>query len=304
MTVEFCYLIFIAADFYLINYRLVARFLLRGKYGLFVAMILGVIAVSSGLRALLAQTMNQHYFHPAALATFKTLYINSLVNISLWVSLLTLGKMITDKVRTQRQLELLEKERIKSELDYLKAQINPHAFFNSLNTIYGHIDKNNQVARNTLLQFSELLRYQLYDCGADKISLGEEVNYIKNYVHFQRLRKDDTLKVDFQVESFDSHLQIAPLLLVVLIENAFKFVSDYTDRENVIYIQMGTQGTKLFGTFRNTRELSSAFKPKNAKGIGISNLTRRLELLYKHKYELTMKMEDLFYETKLIIDLA
>jgi sensor histidine kinase YesM len=69
--------------------------------------------------------------------------------------------MLVDRIQTHNQLELLEKERVKNELDYLKAQINPHALFNSLNTIYGHINKGNQIARNILLQFSELLRYQL-----------------------------------------------------------------------------------------------------------------------------------------------
>ena len=87
--------------------------------------------------------------------------------------------MLIDRIQTQQQLELLEKERVKNELDYLKAQINPHALFNSLNTIYGHIDKSNQVARNILLQFSELLRYQLYDCGAEKVSLEKEIDVYK-----------------------------------------------------------------------------------------------------------------------------
>src|SRR5207237_1798897 len=124
---------------------------------------------------------------------FGTLYLNSILNISLWVFVITIGKMIIDRIQTHRQLDFLEKERIKNELDYLKAQINPHALFNSLNTIYGHIDKSNPVARNILLQYSELLRYQLYECSAHKISLEKEMEYIKNYVAFQRLRKDEKL---------------------------------------------------------------------------------------------------------------
>src|SRR6201999_1018672 len=140
-----------------------------------------------------ALQMNLHFFQPKTIPDFGTLYLNSLVNISLWVLLITTGKMLIDRIQTQQQLDVLEKERIKSELDYLKAQINPHALFNSLNTIYGHIDKHNQVARNTLLQFSELLRYQLYDCTAEKVSLQKEIAYIQNYVAFQRLRKDERL---------------------------------------------------------------------------------------------------------------
>ena len=85
---------------------------------------------------------------------------------------------------------------MKNELDYLKAQINPHALFDSLYTIYGHMDKTNQVARNILFHFSELLRYQLYDCSADKVILEKEVEYVTNYVAFQRLRKNENLVVN------------------------------------------------------------------------------------------------------------
>jgi LytS/YehU family sensor histidine kinase len=128
-------------------------------------------------------------------------------------------------------VELLEKERVQSELDYLKAQINPHALFNSLNTIYGHIDKNNTVARNILLQFSELLRYQLYDCAVEKVSLEKEIEYVKNYVAFHRLRKDEKLVVSLDIGTIQPGLKIAPLLLIVLIENAFKFASNSSDKE-------------------------------------------------------------------------
>ena len=263
-----------------------------------------VIALSSWLRALVALQMNRHFFHVALTTDFSTLYLNSLINISLWVLLITIGKMLADRIQTQRQLELLEKERVKSELDYLKAQINPHALFNSLNTIYGHIDKTNQVARNILLQFSELLRYQLYDCEAEKVNLGEEMDYIKNYIAFQRLRKDEKLMVNFKIENIDSRLKIAPLLLVVLIENAFKFVSNFSDKENKICIRIITRGNILHSSFMNTKELPQAGNTKNSNGIGISNLKRRLELLYNNKFELTTNMDIAFYETHLKIDLS
>ena len=220
ITIEFCYLIFITTDYYAITNFIVPQFLLKKRYVLFVSSIVIVITFSAWLRALVALQMNLHFFTAAQITDFATLYLNSIINISLWVLLVTIGKMLIDRMQTQQQLELLEKERVKNELDYLKAQINPHALFNSLNTIYGHIDKSNQVARNILLQFSELLRYQLYDCGAEKVSLEKEIGYIENYVAFQRLRKDERLIVAFQIEDIEMGLQIAPLLLVVLIENA------------------------------------------------------------------------------------
>jgi two-component system, LytTR family, sensor kinase len=303
MTVEFCYLIFITADYYTVNNFIVPKFLFKKKYVLFISATTIVIALSAWFRALIAQQMNRHFFRAAVVTDFNTLYLNSLINISLWVLVITIGKMLSDRIQTQRQLELLEKERVKSELDYLKAQINPHALFNSLNTIYGYIDKSNQVARNILLQFSELLRYQLYDCGAEKVNLGEEMNYIKNYIAFQRLRKDENLIVHFKIENIDNRLKIAPLLLVVLIENAFKFVSSFSDKENKICIRINTKGNILQSTFMNTKELPQPGYTKNSNGIGISNLKRRLELLYNNKFELITNSDNAFYETHLNIDL-
>ena len=304
MTVEFCYLLFITADYYAVNNFIVPNFLLKKKYVLFIAATLSVIALSAWFRALIAVQMNRHFFGTASATDFNTLYFNSLINISLWVLLITIGKMLADRIQTQRQLELLERERVRTELDYLKAQINPHALFNSLNTIYGHIDKSNQLARNILLEFSELLRYQLYDCGAEKVKLGEEMGYIKNYIAFQRLRKDEKLTVHFQMGEINNQLEIAPLLLVVLIENAFKFVSSHSGKENKICIDLQTRNNILYGEFKNTRDLSQTGIASHSKGIGLVNLKRRLELLYKGKYEFTANGDGDIYEAHLKIDLG
>ena len=254
------------------------------------------------LRALVAVQMNAHFFRVTPI-DFGTLYVNSVFNISLWVLLITTAKMLIDKIQSQQQLELAKRERIKSELDYLKAQINPHSLFNSLNTIYGHIDKNNQVARNILLQFSELLRYQLYECSAEKVSLEKEIEYLKNYIAFQRLRKDERLIVEFDFIPGEKGLDIAPLLLVVLIENAFKFVSNFSDRENKISIKMFTRNKILRSSIINTKEAQQNMNTVDSNGIGIANLKRRLELLYPDKYDFSTNIESEFYETSLTIDL-
>jgi two-component system LytT family sensor kinase len=206
-------------------------------------------------------------------------------------------------MQNQQQLDVMEKERVKNELNFLKAQINPHALFNSLNTIYGYIDKNNQPARNILLQFSELLRYQLYDCSVEKISLEKEIDYIRKYIAFQQLRKEENLQVHLEIKDIDSSLEITPLLLVVLIENAFKFVSSSTEKENIIAIKLFTKDNVLHSYFSNTTDQRRPTIIENSGGIGITNLKRRLELSYTNKYELTTKNENCFYETNLIIDL-
>lgn len=295
MTVQFCYLAFITSDYYLVNSLLVPRLLLKRRYAWFAAALTGTIVVSAVLRALVAQLIYPGTPH---------VYVNSLLNIALWVLLLTGAKMLVDRIRHEQQVERLEKDRAKSELAYLKAQINPHALFNSLNTVYGHIDKTNAVARETLLQFSELLRYQLYDCGADKVSLSKEIAYIKNYVDFQRLRKNERLLVDFDATAVRGELLIAPLLLIVLVENAFKFVSNFADKENRIGIRLHTNGRFLYCSIVNTKERLQAVVPQRSNGIGVANLRRRLDLLYGRRYEFTTRADQELYEANLIIELT
>jgi len=304
MTVEFCYLIFITADFYVINYYLVGRLLLRKRFFLFSIATIFCVALSALLRSLVVVQMTRHVFRESPSNDFDVLFFNSLLNILAWVFLTTLVKMLIDRIQTQKQLELMEKERIKNELDFLKAQINPHSLFNSLNTVYGNIDKNNKTARNILLQFSELLRYQLYECGAEKVHVNKEMEYIRNYIDFQRLRKDENLTVHVDIACSEKPCEIAPLMLVVLIENAFKYVSNFSDRENKICIQINVRGNELHSRFVNTKEPEKGTLNGNSNGIGIANLKRRLELLYDGKHELSTRDENDCYETKLKIDLS
>lgn len=303
MTIEFCYLVFITADFYAINHLIIPQFLHKKRYLFFVVATITVITLSAWLRALVAVQMNQHFFHVSPI-DFGALYFNSLLNISIWVLVVTIVKMLIDRIQMQQRLELLEKERIKSELDYLKAQINPHALLNSLNTIYGHIDKSNQTARDVLLQFSELLKYQLYECGAEKVDLEKEIKYINNYVAFQRLRKNDTLVVRMETGAITPGLRIAPLLITVLIENAFKFVSSFSDKENKISIKILTKESVVHCCISNTKEPQQPLHKGNSGGIGFANLKRRLELLYAQKYTLSVQVEPDYFETTITIDLA
>ena len=304
LSIEFCYLIFIGADYYLLHYFIVPRLLFRKRYSVFVLALAGTILLSAGLRTLVALQINRHFFHLAAGSAPAEVFTNSLFNISIWVLAITLGKMLLDRINTQQQMASLERERATTELEFLKAQVNPHSLFNSLNTIYGHIDKNNPVARDILLRFSGLLRYQLYDCAVEKISLEKEVAYLNDYISFQRLRKEDRLLLDIDMGFSGPDLQIAPLLLVVLIENAFKHVSNFPDRENKISIRINNENKMLTCHIINTKEEPQAATLQNEKGIGIANLKKRLDLLYPQKYSLANGTGPELYETRLIMDLS
>lgn len=304
VTIEFCYLVFITVDYYVIVDYLLPRFFKSKRYGWFALSSLTLIAVSALLRALVSVQMNLHVFGGAR-PVFGALYLTSLLNIFIWVELIVMGKMVIDRVYNQRQMAALERERVKQELDFLKAQINPHALFNSLNTIYAHIDKQNQTARNILLKFSGLLRYQLYDCGEDKISLDKEIEYIRNYIAFQRIRKEKNLEVEVNLISDSDSYLVAPLLLVILLENAFKFVSSFSDKENKISICLKAEHGRLnFGVHNTTEAIAELASPFKSGGIGLINLRRRLELLYPGKHSLALKHEGNLYLASLELELV
>jgi two-component system, LytTR family, sensor kinase len=304
LTTGFCYLLFISGDFYAISYFLVPGLLLKKKGFLFFLSLVLLIFLSALLRAAVAAFMNLHFFPGSKkLLPFPPLLLDSLINITIWVLLLTAGKMIFDRIRQQQQLARLEREKEKTELDFLRAQINPHFLFNALNTVYGHIDKNNKTARNILLKFSAMLRYQLYDCNADSISMEKELGYLHNYVALQQFRKEEGLQVRWQVDDQVKELDIAPLLLVVFIENAFKYVSCSEETENSIDMAF----TRLENAFRfqclNTVDTIPLKRLEEKPGIGLSNVQRRLKILYPGKHRLEILENPGTYCITLTLDL-
>jgi sensor histidine kinase YesM len=196
----------------------------------------------------------------------------------------------------------MAKQKEQAELDFLNAQFNPHFLFNSINSIYGHIDKQNAIARNMLLTFSEMLRYQLYDCNSNTINIEKEIKYIKNYVALQKERRDDTIAINVSIDEDIKGFTIAPLLFIAFIENSFKYVGTAEETENCIDISLRkTNGVLNFRCY-NTKDRD--FKNNiEHKGIGINNAKRRLELLYGGKYDLDIEDRQNSYEVNLKIQL-
>ncbi len=284
LGVEFCYLVFIALNYYItINY-IIPKSLTQNKYFTFLLLIATSTAVVSFLRAVVSYyiTLLLYKLPPP---NFDHLYFNSLLNIFIWTSILVACKMILDRVRNKRYLEEVEKEKIKNELDFLKAQHNPHFLFNSLNSLYFQIDKANADARGTLMKLSELLRYQLYECNADKIPIDKELDYLRSYIELQHQRLDKNYIINFNVGENMKNFSIAPLLIIPLVENSFKHVSHFTDMPNVISITLDFDKHVFNCIISNTAEKGTV-KPESEGGIGLNNLERRLELLYSGKFNL------------------
>jgi sensor histidine kinase YesM len=230
-------------------------------------------------------------------------FYNTYYNLSIAVFYMAFSVALQLSREWYEQRELIRKievEKLNTELDYLRAQINPHFLFNSINTIYFQIDKQNTTARETLSSFSEMLRYQLYDCNGSEIPVEKEVAYLRNYVDLQRLRKEAHYEISFSYNDLHG-FSIAPLLLIPFVENAFKHVSHFS-KGNTIRIDLSKTDTvfrmKVFNT-RDTIHRSNG----EGHGIGLKNVKRRLELLYKGRHFLQVQELPDSYEVNLELSL-
>lgn len=229
---------------------------------------------------------------------------NTFYNLSIAVFYLSFSVALQLSREWYAQRELIRKievEKLNTELEYLKAQINPHFLFNSINTIYFQIDKNNTTARETLSAFSEMLRYQLYECNGREIPVEKEITYLRNYVELQRLRKDENYMISFLCNDLHG-FNIAPLLLIPFVENAFKHVSHF-QTGNEIKIDLGKTGDVFNMVVFNTKDPKQKIKFEGS-GIGLRNVQRRLELLYNGRHALTINDTPQTFEVKLELIVA
>ncbi|HTH55404.1 MAG TPA: histidine kinase [Cyclobacteriaceae bacterium] len=301
-SIEFCYLLFVAANYYFNIGFIVPRLLYRQKYVEYILLFgLGVV-ITALLRVPLASFLNATYFFPGEpQPSLTAIFIASLLNIFVWTALLCAGKIAIDRYRLQKHVEEIQKEKSQAELDFLNAQLNPHFLFNSLNSIYGQIDKGNTSAKNMVLSFSEMLRYQLYDCNKNQIDIQQEIDYLKNYIALQQVRRGDRIKIDFSVADEVRNCFVAPLLFIAFVENAFKHVS-IDEQENRIDISLQKHSDTLWFRCRNSKEDRSRGSIDH-KGIGIENAKRRLSLHYGDKHQLKITNDCSYYEVDLKIQL-
>lgn len=234
----------------------------------------------------------------------RSLWTNTFYNLSIAVfyAIFSMAIWLSREWFYQRELvQKIKNEQLATELQYLKSQINPHIVFNTLNLIYGSIHKTNHEARQLVVQFSDLLRYQLYECNAEKVPIEKEIEYLKNYVNLQRLRKNENLILNVNMSKDMSGFTVVPLLFSTFVENAFKYVSNHENAINCIDIQLIVEeGLVLFKCF-NTKNRDNIKSMEGASGIGIANVKRRLELLYpqRHKLEITEEEESFEITLKL-----
>jgi two-component system, LytTR family, sensor kinase len=209
--------------------------------------------------------------------------INKTVSLSLVLlligGLLRLGFLF---IRNQHEKRILENANLNAEVNFLKSQINPHFLFNTLNGIYSQAHDKSDKTEISILKLSDLLRYMLYDSGEDRVELTKDIQYITNYIDLQRLRLSSRINIEYEVQGKTEAHSIAPLLLIPFIENAFKHGISYTP-PSTIKIKLAFFEETLTLYVENPLVESNSF---GTSGLGLKNVTRRLDLLYPGKYVL------------------
>jgi len=191
----------------------------------------------------------------------------------------------------------LKAEQSKTELSLLRSQINPHFFFNTLNNLYALTVKNSEKAPEVILKLSDMMRYTIYEGEKETVKLIDEIDYLNNYIELHKIRYKKTVEITFN-HTVDPNTTIAPLLYIILLENAFKHGIETLTENAFIHINLFEDNDVIHFHIENNFDINEL---SESKGIGLQNLKRRLSLLYNQKHELIVDTKNNIYTTTLKI---
>jgi hypothetical protein len=293
--------------FYLSYFWLVPKYFLTGRRILF----LGLTAILFAAIYLGTSAASERFFKPPPRFeemapefakkftekgnpdTFrKRFFLVNYLFTSILISGFCVGLRVSEKLSENEQTRKeLERQKLNSELAFLKNQISPHFFFNTLNNIYSLIGINQDDARDSVLKLSKLMRYLLYESEQGLTTLGLEISFMNHYIDLMRLRLSD--KVDLHADFPNDHpdLRIPPLIFIPFIENAFKHGISYQN-SSFIHISMALSAHSLVFDCRNSLGRATGEGPSVDSGIGLENVTKRLQLLYPNRHNLVINRGD------------
>jgi LytS/YehU family sensor histidine kinase len=216
------------------------------------------------------------------------------------VSFATAIKLTVDWIYERRRVEKWRQATIKSELNFLKSQIQPHFFFNTLNNLYALTLEKSDAAPSVVLKLSDIMQYVLYDVRESHIRLYDEINYIQNYLDLERLRYGNRIRANTDIAGAVDDIMVPPLLFLPFIENCFKHGTTAEDDIIEIDISFEIMKNKIL-KFRVANSYNPGTDISMVHGIGIKNVKRRLELMYKDRFKLTTQLKDQKYRVELKI---
>lgn len=214
----------------------------------------------------------------------------------------TAYRMIRDRTRADRVAREKENENLKTELSLLRSQASPHFMFNVLNNMVALARKKSDLLEPSLLKFSSLMRYMLYETDEDKVPLEKETEYLQSYIDLQQLRFGKNVAIEVDMQNSDGNYEIEPMLLIPFVENAFKHGTGMIEEAH-IGISLKTEKGVLAFVVRNKYNPASIEIKDKTSGIGLTNVKRRLNLLYGHKQDLQITEKDNWFTVSLNLNL-
>ncbi len=274
-----------------INYVLLPHFFYRKKYFLFFLYVALMVAIIIAIEELVIERI----YYPDTRGKHFPGVIFSLLDVMPVITILAGFKFAWDASTKQREVEQLRTSVKESELQFLKSQINPHFLFNNLNNLYSYAIEQSPKTPSIILELSSVLRYMLYDCKEDFAALPKEIEHLKNFSQLNELQIEERGKVSFHTENIRTGYLIAPLILTVFVENAFKHSTASQSEGIFIYINVKLDDKGLLDF-----ECRNSFLPVGntddlSKGIGLQNVKKRLQLLYPNAHELYIQEDDNVY---------
>ena len=298
---------------FLIHNAVIApRYMLRHKYWKYLLSNLALVISVFWLIQIYEEHISSHFFTQINDADTQALDIHrkaSFSNLEMYWNVV-LGffmtgantgiKLIYQSMRDEQKMETLKRQNLQAEMDYLKYQINPHFFMNTLNNIHALIDIDAESAKNAVIELSKMMRYVLYDSGCEIISLNRDIQFLKNYIELMRIRYTDDVVIDIEYpHNLPEQVSIPPLLLIVFVENAFKHGISY-NHPSFIRLKIEYADGMVSSSISNSRH--PVLSGTHSAGIGLENVRKRLSLIYGEKnYTLDIREETETYTVKLII---
>lgn len=312
-----CNNIFLVFFFYLNTQVLIPKFLVKEKWLLYLLSIVGCLFfflyIPRQIASLLVPTENFNTVpdlgnnlvnqNKQRLLRARRRSGNAYFNTAIFLLVMTLGTCITVVQRwlkTEQDRKETENEKLNTELSFLKSQVNPHFFFNTLNNIYSLAIVRSDKTAPAVLKLSAIMRYILTETERNLVPLENEIEFIHNYIDLQQVRLTDKVQVNFDIKGNTGELLIAPLILIPFVENAFKYGVS-TKEQSSIKISLESNGNIINFSSSNFIVQSENNMTENT-GIGINNVKRRLELMYPGKHTMVTKEENGYYFVNLQIN--
>jgi two-component system LytT family sensor kinase len=292
--INFDLVFLIAGMVYLNELFLLPYFFKRRWYALFALVNLGMLFFATTFYC---------YYLVGLECTVVVCLSNNLWLISLPVIFLSFVWVVLQFFEKQKELEKAHKDKLEMELKFLKSQINPHVLFNSLNTIYAQAIKESDTIAEMILMLSDNLKYVLNQSDDVLVDLEKDIAFIENYLKFQDLRTKATIKVNYTKEIDSYSHTIAPLILIDLIENAYKYAAYREGKLSHIDIHLGIENGRLHFICKNEFDPSGKRVKEDSTEIGLKNLRQRLKLIYHDDYTLEFKQENGMFVVDLKIKL-